>query len=387
VTFGENMKTLSIIAIISIVALSIPSYAANIIGPVTVVSNLCVDMSRKADLMYRGAIKYIAPSYFDKYSLPPDQCTSDAYAFSSFSFISSTNSDAIVVKCINAENYWAVDLTFHTVEENGQWYIYPKSHEAKAASFLGPAHISITPWVSAKKGVPIDIVPDWNEMYKDAIVKHQSSFVPKAIGNRIPILLSSGTRYMGTIDAIRDNEAEFTLPVGKMTIPRTSMAEQSRVMLWADDFARSAAKQEVLKAQAAFRSKVSDDKKRYIESVSQATAQYYKDSTKLVLVDWNWRREHGYVIAEGMVRNVTQQPMRNICAAVTFLTSSGEFVTSEDSLVSYNPILPNQTSPFRVMARGNPEIRKARIGFKELFGGSVDHVTEERYKELISGGK
>lgn len=381
------MKTLSAIAIISIIALSIPSYAANNISAVTVVSNLCEDMSRNAALMYRGAIKFIAPSYLEKYSLPPDQCTSDAYAFSKYAFISSNNSDAIVVKCINAENYWAVDLTFRTVEENGQWYIYPGSHEAQAASFFGPAHISITPWVSAKKDVPIDIIPDWNAMYKDAIAKHQSSFVSKAIGDKVPILLKSGTRYMGTIDAIRDNEAEFTLPAGKMTIPRTSMAEQSRVMLWADDYARSTAKQEVMKAQSAFRSKVEDDKKRHIESASQATAQFYKDTTKLVLVDWNWRHEHGFVIAEGMVRNVTQQPMRNICADVTFLTSGGEFVTSEDSLVSYNPILPNQTSPFRVMASDNPEIRKARIGFKELFGGSVDHLTEERYKELISGGK
>ena len=387
------MKIRSGLVAISLLVLCGSSAVANNSGAVAVVTEFCDEMidhsdnmSRNASFLFRGAVKLIAPSYLEKHSLNPEQCSVDSYAFSKYAILSS-NPAAIKVKCINEENFWAVDLTFETVAENGKWYIVPTAHEARPISVLGPAHISITPWISANRDVSIDIPPDWNAMYKEAAGRLHSSFVPKNNGDTVTIYLLSGRSYTGTIDAVRANEADFSLPVGKMTISRASIAEQTRVMLWADDYAKIAAKQEVLKAQAAFKRKTADDIKRHKESASRKTAQYYKDNTKLVLLDWSWHTEHGYAIAEGMVKNVSSEPLRNICANVTFLTASGSHVTSEDSLVSYNPIMPNQASPFRVMARENPEIRKARIDFKQLMGGTVDHLTEENYNKLVSGEK
>ena len=56
----------------------------------------------------------------------------------------------------------------------------------------------------------------------------------------------------------------------------------------------------------------------------------------------------------------------------------GGFITSDDALIDYNPILPGQTSPFKAMATENPAMRKASIDFKELMGGSIEWRDRDR---------
>ena len=41
-------------------------------------------------------------------------------------------------------------------------------------------------------------------------------------------------------------------------------------------------------------------------------------------------------------------------------------------MIEYNPVLANQTSPFKVMTSDNPAIKKASIDFKELMGGTIN---------------
>ena len=64
----------------------------------------------------------------------------------------------------------------------------------------------------------------------------------------------------------------------------------------------------------------------------------------------------------------------------TFYGSDGGFVTSADALIDYNPILPGQTLPFKVMATHNPAMKTARVDFKELMGGSISFRTAETKK-------
>lgn len=56
---------------------------------------------------------------------------------------------------------------------------------------------------------------------------------------------------------------------------------------------------------------------------------------------------------------------------MTFHTADGKLVTSATSLIDYNPILPNQTSPFKVIATYNPAMKSASIVFKYLGGPTI----------------
>jgi hypothetical protein len=92
---------------------------------------------------------------------------------------------------------------------------------------------------------------------------------------------------------------------------------------------------------------------------------------ELELVSYSWHIEYGYAILEGQVRNVSLQPLKNVTAVGSFYDANNGFITSSDALIAYNPVLPGQTSPFKVMASQNPAMKKAGVAFKHLMGGSI----------------
>ena len=97
----------------------------------------------------------------------------------------------------------------------------------------------------------------------------------------------------------------------------------------------------------------------------------------LLLKPWSWRHEHGYAIVEGQVKNVSSQSIDNIEAIVEFYTKDGTFITSDSSVIEYRPLLPGQTSPFKVYATWNPAMGTAKINFKTLFGGLISWTKEK----------
>jgi hypothetical protein len=94
---------------------------------------------------------------------------------------------------------------------------------------------------------------------------------------------------------------------------------------------------------------------------------------KLELVDWHWGQteSESYVEAEGRVKNISDEPIRSVVAVVQFESKSGEMITAGDALIDFNPIMPGQTSPFKVMETYNPMMKSASITFKEHFGGEI----------------
>jgi hypothetical protein len=107
------------------------------------------------------------------------------------------------------------------------------------------------------------------------------------------------------------------------------------------------------------------------QPVAVPAAPIYSEP-KLELGSWSWSSGYGYATAEGLVTNISGESLKNVQAVVSFHTKSGEFVSSGDALIDYNPILPGQTSPFKVMARHNPEMHHAEIDFKALMGGTIE---------------
>ena len=89
--------------------------------------------------------------------------------------------------------------------------------------------------------------------------------------------------------------------------------------------------------------------------------------------------EYGYHQVEGQVRNLSEDSLKNVSVLVTWHTKDDTFVTSDDTLVEYNPLLPGQTSPFKSMTRSNPAMAKYTVAFKYLFGGTIS-VKDSRKK-------
>ncbi len=95
------------------------------------------------------------------------------------------------------------------------------------------------------------------------------------------------------------------------------------------------------------------------------------DSPVLEVQSWGWAQEYDYAVAEGEVTNISGEPIRSAQAIVSYYDQDGKFVTSDDGMLKFNPILPGQTSPFKVMTTWNPAMKTARLQFKRLFGESL----------------
>lgn len=93
-----------------------------------------------------------------------------------------------------------------------------------------------------------------------------------------------------------------------------------------------------------------------------------RELADLSVDDWSWHEEYGYAIAEGQVTNVSSASLSHVLAVVTFSTSEGGFITSDDALIDFDPLLPGQSSPWKVSARWNPAMRNATVRFRTMRG-------------------
>lgn len=109
----------------------------------------------------------------------------------------------------------------------------------------------------------------------------------------------------------------------------------------------------------------------------EKTESTFSLDPQLELIGFNWHIEYGYAVLEGQVRNLSPKPIANVAAVGSFYDTNGGFITSADALIDYNPILPGQTSPFRVMHTQNPAMKKAGVEFKHLMGGTISFRNAE----------
>jgi len=112
---------------------------------------------------------------------------------------------------------------------------------------------------------------------------------------------------------------------------------------------------------------------------TRATTTPAPQSDQLALISSKgYESEYGgYHYIEGTVKNITDQPLKNIVAVGIWLDKDGGFIKADDALIDYNPILPGQTSPFKTISSGNPAMEKYRVEFKEMFGGTLS-VDDQR---------
>ncbi|MBN1671192.1 MAG: hypothetical protein JXR37_09180 [Kiritimatiellae bacterium] len=94
-------------------------------------------------------------------------------------------------------------------------------------------------------------------------------------------------------------------------------------------------------------------------------------SVKLAVAHWHWSIDDEWIIVDGEVRNITRGNLRSVLAVASCYTANGSFVTSDSSLIDFNPVLPGQISPFQIYIVRNPLIAFVGIQFQELLGGTI----------------
>lgn len=101
--------------------------------------------------------------------------------------------------------------------------------------------------------------------------------------------------------------------------------------------------------------------------------------SKLALLSNNGVRQSGYLIINGEVQNMSGEKITHLMAVVTHYTNKDSIISSEDAVVEYDPLLPGQKTPFKVMTRSNPEMKKYAVSFKTMFGGEIpyDDITKK----------
>lgn len=164
---------------------------------------------------------------------------------------------------------------------------------------------------------------------------------------------------MSVFRTITGTEAGTSLSTGSTTATYSSTSSKE-----ADDLREEIEDERAAKEAAA-------EEKAAAEQAAREAAE--AALPKLKLTAGEFYTEHGYFIYEGEVKNVSSEPIDNLQAVATFVKADGSFVKSDSAMVDYQPLLPKQSSPFKVMATENPAGTHARIEFKTMFGGTIDY--------------
>lgn len=101
---------------------------------------------------------------------------------------------------------------------------------------------------------------------------------------------------------------------------------------------------------------------------------------KLEVTSWRWSTSASgnFVEVDGEVRNTSSEAIESLLVTAEFRTSDGTFITSDDGFADYSPLMPGQSSPFKIMSRYNPQMATARLRFKTLFGGEINYIDNSK---------
>jgi len=83
-----------------------------------------------------------------------------------------------------------------------------------------------------------------------------------------------------------------------------------------------------------------------------------------------------FICVEGEVQNISGDSLKSVAVVVSWYDKHDSFITSDTTMIEYDPLLPGQKSPFHSLTRRNPEMQRYSVSFKRLLGGEL--ATEDR---------
>ncbi len=113
---------------------------------------------------------------------------------------------------------------------------------------------------------------------------------------------------------------------------------------------------------------------------SQSTNENVDASPPLELMSWRWAQTASdmFVEVNGEVRNVSDEKLDALRVTAEFRTKDGTLITTEDGMVESSPLLPEQTSSFKIMGRYNSEMATCNLRFKTIWGTEIDYTDKSK---------
>jgi len=86
----------------------------------------------------------------------------------------------------------------------------------------------------------------------------------------------------------------------------------------------------------------------------------------IVISSWNCTIENigNFANVRGELKNASGSPIKSLGILVSLRTADGTFVSSTNGNTEYDVILPGQTSPFDILVRFNPAVRKVDLSLE-----------------------
>jgi len=119
--------------------------------------------------------------------------------------------------------------------------------------------------------------------------------------------------------------------------------------------------------------------KQDIKQTNELLAKLKKLNTpKLELQSWRCYEESGYKHVVGEVKNISDDPLYRVQVVGVFRAENGDFIKSSDALIEYDPVMPNQISPFKTLTKFNPLMSSCEISFSKLGGGKINFTKKDK---------
>jgi hypothetical protein len=88
-----------------------------------------------------------------------------------------------------------------------------------------------------------------------------------------------------------------------------------------------------------------------------------RDSELEILSKRGYKSSSAYHTVEGEVRNVSGRRLDRIRVVVSWYGKDDTFITSDQPMIEFDPLLPGQSSPFKTISRTNPAMETFRVQF------------------------
>lgn len=116
-----------------------------------------------------------------------------------------------------------------------------------------------------------------------------------------------------------------------------------------------------------------------LQQQSAATTKQTSVTALLNLLSYTGNRSNGFITVQGQVENISSDKLENVEAIVSYCDKDNNFIKYDVAVIQYNPIMPGQISPFKVIGIDNPLIVRCRMDFQFIFGGKIETI-DSRHK-------
>jgi len=108
-----------------------------------------------------------------------------------------------------------------------------------------------------------------------------------------------------------------------------------------------------------------------------ATIEQASATALLNLLSYSGVRSNGFIIIQGQVENISSNELNNVEAIVRYYDKDNNFIRYDVATIQYNPIMPGQTSPFKVIGIDDPLIAKYSVYFQFTNGGLIETINSQ----------